>query len=192
MPVTALRELNAGDDAFWKMPTFANIQRLRGVPPLALQIWHRERLTRRYKSVIAGLVGPLGFVVDNKPIIREYRHDPRYGAVLYFVGQERGYEQWSDEDLLTQCLTNVSRLPGYERIDRAGILHYQVIRNRSVDKLYFLTEPGVQRFRPGTRTPLRNLMLAGDWVRNEIDFPCMEAAVRSGNAAADAVLRSSS
>ena len=189
LPVSAFRELNPNDETFWRIPTFARIRNIRGVAPLALQIWHREHLTRQYSSVVAGLPGPLGFVIDNKHIIREYRHNPKYGAVLYFVGQETGYESCSPEQLLNLCLANVARLPGYERIDRAGVMHYQVIRHRSVDKRYFYTEPGIQKFRPHTQTPLANLWLAGDWVRSEIDFPCMEAAVRSGLAAADAIVK---
>jgi len=188
LPATAFQELNAGDDELWRIPTFAAIRNLRGIAPLALQVWHRAPVTRRYQSVVAGLDGPLGYVLDNKHIIREYRDDPRYGAVLYFVGQETGCEDWDDERHLTRCLETARALPGYEHIDRAGVLHYQVIRHRSVDQQYFDAEPGVQRFRPHTRTPLANLWLAGDWVRSEIDFPCMEAAVRSGIAAADAVL----
>ena len=121
--------------------------------------------------------------------MRPIGENPRYGAVLYFVGQETGYEHCTDEEHLALCLKDVKHLPGYERIDRAGVLHYQVIRNRSVDNQYFNVEPGIQKFRPETSTPLANLWLAGDWVRSEIDFPCMEAATRSGIAAADAVLR---
>ncbi|MCC7381918.1 MAG: FAD-dependent oxidoreductase [Deltaproteobacteria bacterium] len=188
VPATAFQELNPGDADFWRLPEMAKIRELSGIAPLALQIWHQAPLSRRYSSVIAGLDGPLGFVLDNKPIIREYRQDPRYGSVLYFVGQETGCEDWSDDALLAQCLDNVARLPGFEAIDRAGIIHSQVIRNRSVDKLYFNTEPGIQRFRPHKETSIAGLWLAGDWVRSELDFPCMEAAIRSGIAAADAVL----
>ena len=190
IPPTAFHELNRGDASFWRIPEFGRIKKIRGIVPLALQIWHREPVTRRYRSVVTGLAGPLCFVFDNKPVIREYRHDPRYGSVLYFVGQETGYEHWSDAEHLELCLANLENIPGYERIDRAGILHYQVIRNRSVDKHYFNAEPGIQKFRPKTRTSLANLMMAGDWVRSELDFPCMEAAIRSGRAAADAVVRS--
>jgi hypothetical protein len=188
IPPTAFQELRG--EALWQVPELAKIRQLRGVAPLALQIWHRERLTRRYGSAIGGLPGPLGFVFDNKHVIREYRENPRYGAVLYFVGQETGYEQCTGEELLTMCLDNLALLPGFERIDRAGILHHRVLRHRSPDKRYFLTEPGVQRFRPHARTSLPNLWLAGDWVRTDLDFPCMETAVRSGLAAADLVLRS--
>jgi hypothetical protein len=191
IPPTAFQKLNAGDAAFWKIPGMAGIRKLRGIAPLALQIWHRERVTHQYGSVVGGLEGPLPFVVDNKHIIRDYRENPRYGAVLYFVGQETGCEGWSDEQHLTRCLRNLEDIPGFERIGRSGVLHYRVLRHRSPDKRYFLTEPGVQRFRPHTRTSIANLWLAGDWVRTDLDFPCMEAAVRSGLSAADAVLGSS-
>lgn len=188
VPATAFQELNAGDEAFWRRPELANVRQLRGVRPLSAQLWHRAPLTKRYLSVINGLAGPLGYVIDNKPIIGEYRLNPRFGSVLYFVGQETSFEAWSDEDMLEQCLANIAKLPGFEPIDRAGILHWRVIRHHSPGSLYFYTEPGVNRFRPHTRTSIDNLWLAGDWVRSEIDFPCMEAAVRSGLAAADAIL----
>jgi uncharacterized protein with NAD-binding domain and iron-sulfur cluster len=190
LPATAFQELNPGDAAFWSIPDFARARKIRGIASLAMQIWHRNRVGRRYPSVIAGLEGPLGYVFDEKHVTREYREDPRTGAVLYFVGQETGYEHLGDEELLELCLRNVARLPGFEAIDRRGVLHHQVVRNRAAHKRYFFTEPGIQRFRPRTRTSVEGLWLAGDWVRNDLDFPCMEAAVRSGLAAADAVIAS--
>jgi uncharacterized protein with NAD-binding domain and iron-sulfur cluster len=188
IPVTAFQLLNPHDRQLWSIPELARLREIRGVAPLALQVWHRERVTRRYPSAIAGLDGPLGYVLDTKHVIREHREDPRYGSVLYFVGQEAGYEHFSDEAHLALCLRNLARLPGFEAIDRRGVIHYQVIRSRAAHKRYFYTEPGIQRFRPHTRTSLPNLWLGGDWVRSELDFPCMETAVRTGIAAADAVL----
>jgi len=188
LPATAFQQLNPGADRLWDATELRNVRELRGVRPLSAQLWHAAPLTKRYESVINGLEGPLGYVLDNKHIIREYRRNPRFGSVLYFVGQETGCEAWSDEDMFAQCLANIAKLPGFERIDREGTLHWRVIRHHSPSSLYFYTEPGVNRFRPHTRTSIDNLWLAGDWVRSEIDFPCMEAAVRSGLAAADAVL----
>lgn len=188
VPEGCFRLLCAGDQEFWALPPFAKMRRLRSVPPLAMQIWHRAPTTRAYRSIIAGLPPPLTFVIDNKRVVREFRDDPRYGSVLYFVGQEAGFEHLDDDALLQRCLDSVKPLPGYEQIDRAGVLHFAVMRNRGPQGRYWYTEPGTLDLRPHTTTPIENLFLAGDWIRNELDFPCMEGAVRSGLAAADAAL----
>jgi hypothetical protein len=52
---------------------------------------------------------------------------------------------------------------------------------------FFVTELGLLHLRPRTRTPYSNLFLAGDWIRNGMDIPCMEGAARSGRMAARAV-----
>jgi zeta-carotene desaturase len=52
----------------------------------------------------------------------------------------------------------------------------------------FSAKPGLEAFRPETRTPLQNFFLAGDWTRT--GWPAtMEGAVRSGYLAAEAVTR---
>ncbi len=52
----------------------------------------------------------------------------------------------------------------------------------------FAAHPGVSRLRPGQRTPIENLFLAGDWT--DTGWPAtMESAVRSGLLAAREVLR---
>jgi uncharacterized protein with NAD-binding domain and iron-sulfur cluster len=52
----------------------------------------------------------------------------------------------------------------------------------------FSAVPGVDRWRPGQETPIRNLFLAGDWTAT--GWPAtMEGAVRSGYLAAEALLR---
>ncbi|MHB8875858.1 MAG: FAD-dependent oxidoreductase [Myxococcaceae bacterium] len=188
MPEACFRNFAPGNQAFWSLPMFARMRKLRSVPPLGLQLWHREKVTRRYPSVIGGLPPPLSFVLDNKHVVREFRDDPRYGSVLYFVGQEAGFEDFDDDALLERCLASLRPLPGFERIDRRGVLHFAVVRNRGPQGCYWYTEPGTLPLRPHTVTPLSNLFLAGDWVRNELDFPCMEAAVRSGLSAADAAI----
>ncbi|GLV13216.1 phytoene dehydrogenase [Alicyclobacillus hesperidum] len=56
-------------------------------------------------------------------------------------------------------------------------------------KATFLAEPGTWHLRPQTVTPITGLFLAGDWTRT--DWPaCLEGAVRSGETAALALLRS--
>jgi uncharacterized protein with NAD-binding domain and iron-sulfur cluster len=51
----------------------------------------------------------------------------------------------------------------------------------------FSAVPGVDRWRPGQGSPLRNLLLAGDWTAT--GWPAtMEGAVRSGYLAAEELL----
>jgi 15-cis-phytoene desaturase len=47
--------------------------------------------------------------------------------------------------------------------------------------------PGIDAYRPSTRTPIDRFFLAGDWTQTSLPFS-MESAVRSGALAAEAVL----
>jgi uncharacterized protein with NAD-binding domain and iron-sulfur cluster len=52
----------------------------------------------------------------------------------------------------------------------------------------FSAVPGVDRWRPGPVSPIKNLFVAGDWTAT--GWPAtMEGAVRSGYLAAEAILR---
>jgi len=78
---------------------------------------------------------------------------------------------------------------GYEGLDPDGVLHYRVLRHSGPHARYWNAEPGSLRHKPRSKTPLKGLYLAGDWIRGEMGFPCMETAVRSGREAAGHVLR---
>ncbi|MFD7619286.1 FAD-dependent oxidoreductase, partial [Streptomyces sp. NPDC059802] len=67
----------------------------------------------------------------------------------------------------------------------AGIRDFFVTRERTAT---FAPAPGVGRLRPGARTRVPGLCLAGAWTAT--GWPAtMEGAVRSGFSAADAALR---
>ena len=80
------------------------------------------------------------------------------------------------------------RLEGYEAMTEEGVLAWEVVRNRAPHQRYWNAEPGSLRFKPGSVGPLERLFLAGDWIRNALDFPCMETAVHTGRSAAGRVL----
>jgi phytoene dehydrogenase-like protein len=63
--------------------------------------------------------------------------------------------------------------------------------HRNVDQPLFINTCGSWADRPGSRTALRNLYLAGDYCQNAIDLACMEGAVCSALDAARAVLADS-
>jgi squalene-associated FAD-dependent desaturase len=68
--------------------------------------------------------------------------------------------------------------------DRAALTHFRVVSQRMA---VFSPAPGVERLRPPQRTPLSNLLLAGDWTAT--GWPAtMESAVRSGFLAVESMV----
>lgn len=188
LPPPALAPLIEADAALSAIPALAAVSRLTSVAPLALQIWHRNRTTARWPTIVGGLAEPLGFVVDNKAVYPELADDDRYGSVLHFAGQETGYEDVPDEEILDIAIRSLARVEGFETIDREGVLDWRLLRHRAPHKRYWNAEPGSLQWRPHSKTEVPGLYLAGDWVRSELDFPCMESAIRSGREAAGHVL----
>ncbi len=177
------------DDETAAIPGLCGVKRLRSVPPLGMHVWHSEMPRPRHNNIVAGLPPPLGFVVNNKPIYPSYRDDPMFGACLHFVGQESCFEHLDDLQLLERAMAALRKVDGYEMMTLDGVLDWRVVRNRAPHKRYWNAEPGSLALKPTPQTPIKGLYLAGDWVRSELDFPCMETAIRSGRQAADLVMR---
>jgi hypothetical protein len=190
IPPAALAQVLRRTPQLAALPALAGAAKLRPVVPLGLHVWHRAMARPKHRTVVAGMAPPLEFVVDNKPFYAEYRDDTRFGACLHFVGQEADYEDLDDEALLRRAMTSLRRIPGYEHLDDAGIHSWQVVRNRLAHQRYWNGEPGSLKYKPWPQTPVERLWLAGDWIRNGFDFPCMEAAVHSGTQTAELVLES--
>lgn len=184
VPPPVLAAILSEDPELAAHPAFAGVPKIASIAPLGLHVWHKNPVSAGARTVVMGLAPPLAFVVDNRPIYRHYRDDSRYGACLHFVGQETGFEGASDEELLATALASVRRVAEFEDLDDAGVIDWQVVRNRAPHKRYWNAEPGSLRYKPFAETPLAGMFLAGDWIRSELDFPCMEGASRSGRHAA--------
>jgi hypothetical protein len=191
IPTGSMQGLLAADPSLAALPGWGGIPRLQIVAPMGLHVWHREPVTKGPRTLVAGLLPPLAIALDNKPFHPSYRDNPRFGSVLHFVGQETGFEDTPDEDLLRRALGSIRRVEGYERIDEAGVLAWRLVRDRTPHRSYWLSAPGSMKHKPFPKSPLEGLWLAGDWIRSPTDFPCMETAVRSGRLAADLVLKAS-
>lgn len=128
-------------------------------------------------------------MADYKRHVEEWKRDVRFGSVLGFWGQEHLYEDWSDQRLTDRALEACARRLGLRDPRSTGVVHLDFHRNSAATDQVYLCEPGIDEFRPSVDTPLRNLKLAGDWVRNEVDLLCMEGALDAGQVAARAALR---
>jgi hydroxysqualene dehydroxylase len=84
------------------------------------------------------------------------------------------------EDLARKVWAEVSKISGLPE----ALPPWQINRER---RATFAAIPSEAKKRPGVKTQFNNLFLAGDWTATGLPA-CMEGAVRSGNAAASAIL----
>ncbi len=189
IPAGSMQRVMKYDPVLRQMPGLDGIPKLTTVAPMGLHVWHRAPVTKGPRTLVAGLLPPMAIALDNKPFNPAYRDNPAFGSVLHFVGQETGFEDWNDQALLERSIRGIQRVEGYEGIDMEGVLAHRLVRDRAIHRRYWLSEPGSLKHKPQPASPLAGLTLAGDWVRSDADFPCMETAVRSGRAAARIVLK---
>jgi zeta-carotene desaturase len=186
LPLPVFTAMNRDDARMWQSPFFRRLLDLRSAVTMALTVVTKRPVPSRFPGPLHGFPSPFNFVVDMKPYLEESARDPDVGSVLVFGGQERGFESWTDAEVLDFTLESFA--PVFGRVTDLGVVKTEMHRNRCPWEQLFLSEPGVQPFRPDGRTPFRNLMLAGDWVRNAVDVVAMEGAVASGLEAADRLL----
>ena len=187
IPVDSLRELNKGDASFWK--GFPGIENLRSVATLSLQTWTKEPVFKSMPNCINLLDEPMPMVIDYKYVRDEYKHNKNFGSVLEWVGQENTFEEYTDEQLINRTYDALLKVPQAKDPRKAGIIHEHLSRNTSNHERYLLTEPGTVKFRPHSKTHFKNMFLAGDWIRNDIDVPTMEGAICSGFTAVEELLK---
>jgi 15-cis-phytoene desaturase len=120
------------------------------------------------------------------------------------LGQASDGYGWRDGSFLEVCIAPADELIGadddaviervlrdmgsiYPLATREHLVKAKLVR---IPKSVYRAKPGAERLRPGSRTPVRNLFLAGCYTNHR--FPAsIEGAVRSARAAVDAVLASS-
>ena len=191
---------------------FRDIWSFDTIETFAYQIWLNKEVTSRKarNNVIIGLETPFSLVIDYKHIIDEYKENGQIGSVLDMVGsqgffkhsEKKGVEHgWTVEQIKERALDELVKYKEFRRcridrkdpkskFDKSLIMHEEFHENNSNHNKFFLTLPKSTQYRPETKTPFSNFLLAGDWIKNgHIDLICMEGACISGKLAANEIVK---
>ncbi len=145
-------------------PPFAGLAGLGTSPIVSFHLWYDRPITDR--PFLGLLDSPLHWLFD------------RGSHVTVVTSGARTLIDLSRSELTALAAREVERLvPGARG---ARLVHAHVIKERYATPSL---APGAGRLRPGPRTPLANLILAGDWTATGLPGT-IEGAVTSGHAAA--------
>jgi uncharacterized protein with NAD-binding domain and iron-sulfur cluster len=187
LPRPCLLELDAPKE-LWERPELAGMSKLRDVVTLTAQAFYDKSLSNKRYGAINGLGAPLPLAVDYQQLGGKWATNPEIRSTMSWVGQLDGFEDRTDETLFNMAIEAAER-GGFSGIGDAVPDRWTIERNANSFERFTLSEPGAMRFRPQVDVGVRGLRLAGDWVRNRIDVPCMEGAAVCGFAAADDLLK---
>ncbi len=179
IPVERLTEF-VGDDLYTLDPDLGNLFKLRSRPMVAIDV----ELTEPLPDMPAGHVT----LVDSRfdltliDLARVSGGTPgaRINAIASDYESLHGLSDALAEGLLLEEIRKYIPAASPPRI-RSAVLQ------RHHDAPFFLTPAGAWQHRPESRTRIKNLYLAGDFVRSPADIACMEGAVTSGLRAAEAI-----
>jgi uncharacterized protein with NAD-binding domain and iron-sulfur cluster len=156
-------------------PCFANLRRLETSPITSVHVWY-DRPVMSFPQLV--LIDCLGQWIFNRG-----ESNPGEHYLQVVVSAARQFRGWGNDEILRQLTSELSQL--FPDAGRAKIVRARVVTERDAT---FSAVPGVDQWRPGQVTPIKNLYLAGDWTRT--GWPAtMEGAVRSGYLAAEAICR---
>jgi hydroxysqualene dehydroxylase len=160
-------------------PYFKRIASLRSSPIVCVHVWLDREVT---EAAFVGFIGTTTQWLFNKGRIFA-RHGENHPGYLSFVSSgARELVDKSNEELLAIVIDDLRGMIPAAR--DAQVVKSIVLREKHAT---MAPDPISNRNRPETITPIRNLFLAGDWVKTALPAT-IESAVMSGRAAAAAVV----
>ncbi len=162
-------------DLIEQEPYFGNLRQLEYSPITSVHLWYDRDVLDLPHVVLVGCVGQWVF---NRGEVT-----PGQFYVQVVVSAARQLRKLGHEEVQQQITTELEQL--FPRVKTATLLRARVVTEHAAT---FSAVPGVDRWRPPQVSPIRNLLVAGDWTAT--GWPAtMEGAVRSGYLAAEAVLQ---
>ncbi|MBN2475018.1 MAG: FAD-dependent oxidoreductase [Pirellulales bacterium] len=160
------------------VPALSGTEQIRSAPITAVHLWFDAPLTELPHAVLIGKLSQWLFR-DRTGAFSADSGSAHYHQVVISASHMLGGRR--RDDILAEVLRDLRSL--WPSAHSARLLHWRVATRPAA---VLSACPGLDDLRPGQRTPVENLFLAGDWTAT--GWPStMEGAVRSGYLAAEAV-----
>lgn len=155
-------------------PYFGNVKNLDASPITSVHLWFDQPVMPLPHAVLVDCLGQWAF---NRGEVA-----PSEWYLQVVVSASRPLRGLGRDEVRRRIADELGRL--FPDVRKAKLLRSKVVTEHAAT---FSAVPGVDRWRPPQVSPVRNLLLAGDWT--DTGWPAtMEGAVRSGYLAAEAIL----
>ena len=155
---------------------FSEVARLESSPIISINLWFDRSITDRE---FAGLLGTRVQWLFNKAKISANSSGSNQVAII--ISAARDFVGLTKEALVEMAVSELGELIPESR--NAKVLHSVVVKEREATISHTVESDNL---RPGPRTSISNLILAGDWIATGLPAT-IESAVLSGQIAADCV-----
>ncbi len=164
------------------VPALERAGEIQPAPITAVHLWFDRPITPLPHAVLVGRLAQWVFNHGPQDILPNRPEPCHYYQVVISASHDLGGRR--REDVVADVRRDLEAI--WPEAREAELLHWRLVNRPAA---VFSCRPGVERLRPTQQTPIRNLMLAGDWTAT--GWPAtMEGAVRSGYLAVEAVLKS--
>ncbi|HJQ26703.1 MAG TPA: hydroxysqualene dehydroxylase HpnE [Blastocatellia bacterium] len=158
----------------WRAGEFATLARLRAAPIVSINLWFDRSVFDRQ---FAGLIGTRSQWLFNKNLIVKPTEASNQLAVI--ISAAHDFVDWTKEQLVEMALSELHELLPASR--EAQLLHSRIVKEREATLSHTVESDSL---RPGPRTSIDNLILAGGWTATGLP-DTIESAVLSGHTAAE-------
>ena len=161
-------------------PLVHGVGKLTSSPIINAHLWFDRKISKLSNLIFApGTILPVHADLGQASSGYEW---PGRSFVEVCVAPADDLIKLDDDAVIDRVMRDMERL--YPLAKRAHLVKAKLVR---IPKSVYRASPGAERLRPGSRTPVRNLFLAGCYTNHR--FPAsIEGAVRSARYAADGVL----
>lgn len=168
---------------------FASLMSLGSSPIVSINLWFDRPIVGRE---FVGLLGTRSQWIFNKDLILNERQSGmpalpgspgkrKSNQVAVIISAARDFVDWTRNDLVDMAISELHELLPASR--SAALLHSVIVKEREATLSHSVESDSL---RPGPRTSISNLILAGDWTDTGLPAT-IESAVMSGDVAAQIV-----